>query len=117
MKHTFNSAEEAINTVIESSKNHANATDTGDYKTANKNYDVLKKAVTYLRENNETEKLKELLKYNDISVKVAAASYLLKNADQEAIAVLKEIASQSIPHHSFTAKLVLQEWQKGKLNL
>ena len=117
MKPTFKNLDEAINTIIESSQQHSHAIETGDYKTANKNYELIQKAVIYLRQNDGIEKLTGLLTYNDIGVKVVAASYLLKHVENQAVTVLEEIESKSIPHHSFTAELVLQEWRKGKLNL
>jgi hypothetical protein len=117
MKQSFNDIEEAIKVIIESSQKHANATLTGDYKIANKNYYLIKNAVDFLIGNDGIEKLRELLTYNDVSVKVWAASFLLKKDDQKAVAVLQEIESKSIPHHSFDAKILLQEWRKRKLNL
>lgn len=117
MKHKLNNLDSAINIIIESSQKHAQATETGDYKTANKNYYLIKKGVTYLRENDGIEKLKELLTYNETSVKVWVASYLLKHDEHLAVTVLEEIASKSIPHQSFDAKMVLQEWRKGNLNI
>ena len=117
MKKKLNSIQEAIEAIIESSQKHADASQTGDYKTANKNYDLVDKAVLYLRENNGIEYLKELLNFDNISVKVVAASYLLKNADKNALTILEEIASKSYPHNSYTASMVLQEWKNGRLNL
>lgn len=117
MKKTFNNKDEAIKAIIESSQMHAQASQTGDYKTANKNYHVINKAVVYLIENGGIEKLKELLTYTDVSVKVWVASYLIKQDDQQAVSVLEEIAFKSIPFHSSDARLVLQEWRKGNLNL
>jgi hypothetical protein len=115
MKYKLNSLDEAVNIIIESSQKHAQATETGDYKIANKSYGSINNAVNYLKENDGIGKLKELLKYNEVSVKLWVASYLIKQDDPQAITVLKEIASQSIPHHSFNATLVLQGWQKGKV--
>lgn len=117
MKHSFNNIESAINTVIESSKKHAFASNTGDYKTANKHFDLTKKAINYLRENDGIVQLKELLVHSEVSVRVMVASYLLKHFEHEAILVLEEIASKSIPIQSLDAKMVLQEWRKGNLKL
>jgi hypothetical protein len=117
MKHLFNSIESAINTIIDASQKHSYATEIGDYKTANKNYDIIQKAVIYLRANDGVYKLRELLTHSQVSVRVAAASFLLKHFEQEAIGVLEEIASKSIPHQSFNAQMVLQEWRNGNLAL
>ncbi len=117
MKNLFKDIESAINTIIESSKKHAFASESGDYKIANRNYDLIQKAVGYLREHNGIDKLKELLSNSEVSVRVVAASFLLKHSEQEATSALEEIASKSIPHQSFNAQMILQEWRKGNLNL
>ena len=114
MRQPFVSVDEAINTIIDSAQIHAQATTTGSYKIANKNYDLINKAVTYLKQNDGIESLKGLLKFNEVSVRAWVASYLIKDGDQQAISVLQEIASMSIPHQSFAAELVLREWEKNK---
>jgi hypothetical protein len=117
MKNAFSNSESAINAIIESSKRHSDATDIGDYKTANKNYNVIQKAVTYLRENDGLSELKNLLTNDEISVKVWVATFLLKHYEQDAVTVLEDVAKKSIPQHSFNAKMVLQEWRNGRLNM
>jgi hypothetical protein len=115
MKQNFNNSKEAINTIITSAQKHTYATDNGDYKTANKNYDLVVEAVDYLKKNNELDKLKDLITHNEISVKVAVASFLIKYSDPQAIAILEEIASKAIPHHSFTAQILLKQWNGKKI--
>ena len=117
MKVVFSNSKSAINALIESSKKHSEAANTGDYKTANKNYDVIQKAVVYLRANDGLAELKNLLANNETSVKVWAATFLLKHYEKDAIAVLEDIAQKSIPQHSFDARMVLQEWRNGRLNM
>ncbi len=107
------SIDEAINTVIDSSKIHAQATKTGKYKIANKNYYLINTAIAYLKENNGLGSLRELLTSDEVSVKVWVASYLIKDGDQQAISVLEEIVSLSIPHQSFAAELLLSDWRKN----
>jgi major membrane immunogen (membrane-anchored lipoprotein) len=109
--------ESAIQTIIESSQIHAEESTNGNYKTANKNFDLIQKAVNFLRENNAIEKLKELLLYDNIDVKISAATYLLKHNEPEAVAVLQEIALKSNPFQSFNAEMILQEWKKGNITL
>ena len=107
--------EDAIKTIIESSEKHAEATDTGDYKTCNKNYTFIKKSVDYLMENGEIDSLRELLNCDSVSVKLWVASFLIRLNEEKAIQVVESIASQSIRHHSFGAQVLLEEWKKGNL--
>jgi hypothetical protein len=109
--------ESAINIIIDSSKKYALAGESGDYKTVNKNYDLIRNSINFLREHDGLPQLKQLLEYNDISVRIVAASFLLKHFESDAILVLKEIVSKSIPIQSFEAKMILQQWQKVNLNL
>lgn len=117
MRILFNNNESAIGTIVDSAQKHSIASENGDFKTANKNYDLIKKAVEYLRKHNGIDELKGLLTHTEISVKIAASSYLLKHFEREAVKVLEEIANKSIPHKSFDAKMILQEWKKGNLDL
>lgn len=114
MKQKFKNSNEAIDAIITSSKMHALATDKGDYKMANKNYSIVSKAYNYLKENGEINKLETLINYDDTSVKIAVASFLVKDSNPKAVLVLKEIASKSIPHHSFAAQILLQQLKEGK---
>jgi hypothetical protein len=113
----INNIDSAIDIIIDSANKHAIASEMGDYKTANKNFDLIQKAVIYLRNNNGINKLEELLYHENVSVQLAAASYLLIHDEKKAIAVLENIVKQNIPHKSFDAEMVLSEWRKGNLRL
>lgn len=117
MKNTINDYQDAISLFIESCEKYAFYADKGDNKLVNKNYGLIKKTVDYLRENNYEYKLKPFLESDDYWIKLWASTFLLKHYEQESILVLEEIASKSIPRISFDAKMVLQEWRKGNLNI
>lgn len=108
MKPAFKNADEAVEVLINASQQHAKATETGHYKIANTNFRLIDNAVHYLLANDESERLKQLLTYHEVSVVVWVASYLIKQNDKQAIAVLEVIASGNIPHHSFDAKFILK---------
>jgi hypothetical protein len=115
MKHEFDNIEAAINAITKSSIIHAQATEKGDYKTANKNYHIIKDAIDYAKANGGSKQISELLEGEEVSVKVWVASFLLKEGETKSIRILEEIASKSIPLHSFNARMVLQEWKQGKI--
>lgn len=52
-------------------------TERGDYKVANKNYDIVAKAVAFLKERNEVDKLLNFLTHSSVGVRMSAATYLL----------------------------------------
>lgn len=107
----------ATKIIEDSAKLHAHASLNGDYKAANKHYDRISEAIAFLRANDGLKKLYELLFREDVNVKLAAASYLLSHDEKIAIPILEGIAESEIPHSSFSAKMVLSEWENGNLNL
>lgn len=117
MEKQINSIEKAIEIIIDSASKHSLASEIGDYRLANKNFDLIRKAVHYLRENNRVDRLEELLDYEDINVRLAVASYFLAHNRAKAISVLENIISLEIPHKSFEAELVLEEFKKGNITL
>ncbi len=106
----------AILKFEEASTKHADATEQGDYKTANKNYVIIVKAVTFLKEHDEIEKLSELLSHSSDGVKGWAATYLLPVKEPEAMKALEEIAKES-DIRSLAAETTISEWKKGNLKL
>jgi len=109
-----------INTALEKFKDaaakHTEATEQGDYKTANKCYGVIAKAVLFLKEQNEIQQLSVFLNHNSIGVCVWAATYLLPVKEREATQLLEQIAGGT-GIHSFTANTTLREWRRGNLKL
>lgn len=100
----------------EAATKHADATEQGDYKTANKNYAIIVKAVTFLKEHNEIQKLSELLSHSSDGVRGWAATYLLPLKEREAMKALEEIAKGS-GIRSLAAETTMSEWKKGNLKL
>lgn len=96
--------------------NHVLATQKGDYKTGNKNYDIIIHIYNYLKENSYVDVLLPFLKHEIIGVRVIAASVVLSTHEKEAIAILKDI-SDSSDFYSFIAETTLKEWKKGNLRI
>jgi hypothetical protein len=94
---------------------HAVATETGDHKTANKNYDIIISVVNVLKSENKIDYLYQFLSHNSIGVRSAAASYLLESYEKQAVEVLEQIKGSEYGIHSFNAEMVLSEWRKGNL--
>lgn len=95
---------------------HAEATEKGDYKLGNKNYAVIAKIISFLKEQNKLEVLSELLNHDSVGVRMWAATFLLPFHEKEGLQVLNKIASES-GILSFTAKTTVSEWEKGNLKL
>lgn len=106
----------ALTLFEEAASKHAEATEQGDYKTGNKCYAVIAKVITFLKEQNEIQKLSEFLNHNSVGVRMWAATYLLPVLESEGIRILEQIAGAT-GIHSFTAKTTLNEWRKGNLKL
>jgi hypothetical protein len=117
MKKNIDNIEDAVKIIIDSAIKHSIASENGDYKVANKNYMLLQEAIYFLRDKNRIDKLQDLISHNDISVRLSVASYLLIHNEEMAISVIKNIIEQKIPHKSFTARMVMEEWKKGNLKL
>lgn len=106
----------AILIFEEAAIKHAEASELGDYKTANKSYAIMAKVVMFLKEQNEIRKLSELLTHSSIGARMWAATYLLPVIESEALRVLKQI-SEGRGIHSFDAEMTICEWEKGNLEL
>ena len=106
----------AVDQFVEAAGKHAEATETGDYKTGNKQYNLIVKAVSFLKEDNTLNKLESLLIHPSVGVRLWSATYLLPLNEEEASKALKKIINGN-DIHSFTAKTTLEEWGKGNLRL
>lgn len=95
---------------------HGKASETGDYKTANKEYQIVAAVYRELRAQG-VEKQKALLRFlnhSDAHVRVWAGAHALEFAPERGEAVLTEI-SQSTGIPALDAELTLEEWRKGNL--
>ena len=100
----------------ESAVKHANATEQGNYKVANKCYANIIKAINFLKEKDEIEILVKCLNHPSIGVRNWAATYLLPFREKEAIKILEETIEKG-DIHSLNAETTLSEWRKGNLKL
>lgn len=108
--------ETALSIFEEASIKQSEATETGDYKTANKFYAKIVLATNFLKDENLINKLENLLLHESIGVRLWSAIYLLTSNEKEALKVLKTIEKTS-GIHSLTAETTLSEWRKGNLNM
>lgn len=92
----------------------AEATEQGDYKSANKNYNLIVKSATYLKDENAINSLKDFLSNLNVGVRLWSACYWLPINEQEGIDVLNEIVKEP-GIHSLTAEMTITGWKKGSL--
>jgi hypothetical protein len=112
----YNNTESALVKFEEAATMHAEATEQGDYKTANKCYAIIAKAATYLKEKSEIQKLSGFLEHNSTGVRLWAATYLLPFMESEGVSALEKIAKGK-GIHSLDAEMTLREWRNGNLKL
>lgn len=108
--------ETALAMFEEAAINHGEATEEGDYKKGNQNYDLIVKAVSYLKNNNNLLLLSNFFNHESESVQAWAASYMLSISEKEAIGVLERITKHP-GIVSFGAEITLHEWYKGNLRM
>lgn len=84
--------ETALSIFEEAATKHAETTEKGDYKGANKKYDIVVEAAAFLKERNEVDKLLDFLTHASVGVRMAAATYLLATHEKEAIKVLLQVS-------------------------
>ena len=106
----------ALKIFEESAQKHQEATDVGDYKTANKNYDSIIIAVKYLKEHNLIDDLLPYLNSQSIAVKLWASTFLLPYHESDAISALKDLIKVK-GIISLDAETVLVEWERGNLKV
>lgn len=105
--------DDAIFAFTDAAKNHAESSNIGDYKLANKSYKQIKSAADFLKEKNEIDVLVGLLNDNSYAVRLWAATYLLPIKEQTAVSVLESIMKLK-QAQSFEAKWTLKEWFKKR---
>jgi uncharacterized protein DUF2019 len=107
---------ELLNLYERATIQHGRATESGDYKTANRESETIASVYRELRSRGlEAQKaLLPLLHHSNIHVRVMAAADALEFAPDQGEPVLIEIA-QSRGIAPLNARMTLQEWRKGNL--
>lgn len=95
---------------------HAEATEAGDFKVANKAYRDLSKAVDFLKQHDAVQQLDLFLAHSSEGVRAWAATYLLPIEENRSIQILEEIALGG-GIRSLAAEMTLKEWRAGTLIL
>lgn len=109
----------AMETLIEkygsASAKHGRATDDGDAKAANREFDILVALRKELRSRGEEgwQRLRSLLHDVEPGTRYWAATFLLEFAPHEAERVLGELASIPKSLVGFSAEMVLKKWRDG----
>ncbi|MBZ4043676.1 DUF2019 domain-containing protein [Flavobacterium hibisci] len=104
----------ARDVFLESSAKQAEATENGDYKTANKYYDKIIKSANFIKNENEINIFYDYLSNPNVGVRLWSAYFLLPVNEREALKVLKDIVKTN-EIHSLTAETTVKEWKKGNL--
>src|SRR4051812_49263179 len=104
----INDISDALKLFEDAALKHAEATETGDYKTANKNYDKIVEAIQFLKEKNQLDGLLKFLNHDSDGVRVWAAGYLLFTHSGEGVRTLEEI-SKTKGIQSLNASTTLSE--------
>jgi hypothetical protein len=95
---------------------HAQATELGDYKTANKAYKLIVNSIEFMQQTDKINELLNFISHSSVGVRIWSATYLLKSHEQIAIQELVKIAS-GVGIQSLNAEMTLIEWKKGNLKL
>lgn len=95
---------------------HRDASATGDYRTANREHEVLARTYRELRSlgNRGETALESLLRHQDARVRAWAAAHALEFAPDLAEPVLQELVNTG-GLLGFGAEMTLSEWRKGNL--
>ena len=101
----------------DAAKQHGEATETGDHKTANRSADLISEVYAQLRQRDADAQraLLPLLTDPASGVRLWSASHALEFAPEEGEAVLKKLAAGGT-FLGMTAKMTLEECRAGRLS-
>lgn len=104
-----------INKFIDATVIHRTESEGGNYKLANKNFDIAVKCICKIKEfDGWADVFETLLNHENASIRVSAAYNLLPFKTELAIKTLKKCTR--VPKgEGFNAKTILQEWKTGEL--
>jgi hypothetical protein len=105
-----------IENFINASIKQGESIEEGNWKVANRQYKIIEKSYQHLRKLDEKSvyELIKLLDYNNDYVKLWSATYSLSIDEEKAKNVLKILSNKS-GGLGLTAKMTLQEWEKGNI--
>src|SRR5579871_1127145 len=100
-------------------REHGDCARRGDSDAGNEAYRQIMAALGELRDSADhgEQALLELIDHSDEWVRVWASTHLLPICEEPARAVLERAANGPSSLVEFNAKMVLQEWQAGRLRL
>ena len=106
----------ALSLFQEAAMKYGDATQTGNYRIGNKNYDKLIEIVAYLKETDNIDELLQFLNNDNAGIRLAAAVFVLSRHEEKGVQVLEEL-SKNYGLLSSVAEMTLSEWRKGNLKL
>jgi len=112
---TIRNHDEALQLFEECSIKQAEATETGNYKEGNKNYDIIIACILYLYKCQQLKLLNPFLDHQNVGVRQWAAFALLTIEQRKAENTLKEIMNGHNGIHCGNAKITMREWKRGNL--
>ena len=97
---------------------HTNASASGDYRAANRAHDEIVKVYWRIRfSGNLDEVLSPLLRHDNPAVVLWAGTQLLCTGNALALRALEDVARRTDTHQAAYARLALEEWRAGRLEL
>ena len=115
MKKAINSVEEAVELYVNNARIHGEASETGNYRKANKAHDIIRKCEKYLYDNNSMILLEKYLNDPANGVRNWVSYDLLPVIPEKAIKVKEDIANGPFGAAKATASTTLELWKKGEL--
>lgn len=108
---------ELVVMYTEAARVHATATESGDYKKANRAADLLAAIYAELRRRGQKSQmaLLPLLSHDDPGVRGWAASHALEFSASDGQRVLEDLIATNKGFLGLDAKTTLEEWRKGRL--
>ncbi|UYZ64501.1 hypothetical protein [Hymenobacter weizhouensis] len=103
-----------VEAFCQAATTHAEATNSGEYKTANRAYANLVAALKCLEAHESTHLLRPLLHSAMIGPKLWSATYFLSRGETKAVDILNQLATRK-DILGFSAQMTLREWQAGRL--
>lgn len=106
--------EELINEYIKVSVDRGEAIKKGNSKVANKCFDKINKIILQLKSRNSLVELMPLLEYSNNYVRLDTACILISIYSEECKKTLQQLIDVG-GMVGFTAKMTIQEWEKGNI--